>query len=71
MSLCKPISGPPTASGWYWFQSATMPQAMMVEVKLIDGELRMMRYFAEGAPVADAKGSWRGPLGRSYGPIHE
>lgn len=60
----------PTAPGWYWFQSATMPRPMMFEVKLIDGELRMMRY-SEGTPVADAWGSWRGPLGLSYGAIEE
>ena len=35
----------------------------MVEVKLIEGQLKMQLYFRDDVPVADAKGYWRGPLG--------
>ena len=43
----------------------------MVEVKLIDGQLKMQLYFRDDVPVAEAKGYWRGPLKPSTGPLNE
>ena len=64
------LPGPPTQPGWYWFKSDLAPREMLFEVGMIDGELRMLK-FSEDLPVVEAKGSWRGPLGPSYGPINE
>ena len=54
------LPGSPTVPGWYWYKSDTATE-MMFEVQLIDGELRMMKFYAD-VPVAETKGSWRGPL---------
>jgi len=39
----------------------------MVEVRCIDGQLKMRLYFRDGVPVVDANGYWRGPLKPSTG----
>jgi len=43
----------------------------MVQVRLIDGELKMLRFYQGNVPVAEAKGYWRGPLRPSHGPLNE
>jgi len=40
----------------------------MVEVRLIEVQLTLRTFFPDDVPVADAKGSWRGPLKPSTGP---
>jgi len=42
---------------------------VMVEVRLLDGQLFMHMFFRDDVPVAEAKGSWRGPLKPSTGPL--
>ena len=62
------LPGPPIQPGWYWFKSTLALREMMFEVRLIDGELHLMKFYADNMPVKDAKGSWRGPLKPSTGP---
>ena len=64
------LRGSPTAPGWYWFKNEMAIREMMFEVRLMDGELCMLKFY-EDIPVVDAKGSWRGPLKPSSGPCHE
>jgi len=42
-----------------------------VEVRLINGQLKVRLYFRDDVPVAEAKGYWRGPLRSSTGPFNE
>ena len=61
------LPGPPSVPGWYWFKGDTVKWEMLFEVRLIDGELRMMKFYADNVPVAETEGSWRGPLRPSFG----
>ena len=38
------LPGPPSELGWYWFKGDTLRWEMLFEVRLIDGELRMMKF---------------------------
>ena len=38
------LPGPPSEPGWYWFKGDTLRWEMLFEVRLIDGELRMMKF---------------------------
>ncbi len=62
------LSGPPTQPGWYWWSDNRASRGIMVEVRLIDGQLKMQRFYQGDVPVSDAKGYWRGPLRPSTGP---
>lgn len=64
----EPLPGPPTEPGWYWWSDVRASRGIMVQVRLIDGRLKMQRFYRDGVPVADAKGYWRGPLRPSTGP---
>lgn len=57
----------PTEPGVYWFQSETMSKAMLMEVRLANGELTawwLNQYF----PVTKLNGRWRGHIPPSIGP---
>lgn len=56
------LPGPPSVPGWYWFKGETARLEMLFEVRLNDGELRMMKFYADNVSIAETKGSWRGPL---------
>jgi hypothetical protein len=58
----------PTQPGTYWFQSETMPRAVMVDVRLMNGELMVCWLTRPDEPVAKLKGHWRGPILPSSGP---
>jgi hypothetical protein len=58
----------PTTSGVYWFQSETMPRAVMVDVRVTNGELMVQWLTREDEPVANLKGWWCGPIPPSSGP---
>jgi hypothetical protein len=58
---------PPTQPGVYWFQPETMPRALMVEVRMMNGQL-MVWWPNQDEPVANLKGHWRGPIRPSSGP---
>ena len=62
------LPGPPTQPGWYWWSDDRASRGIMVQVRLIDGQLKMRLYFRDDVPVAEAKGYWRGPLRPSTGP---
>jgi hypothetical protein len=51
----------PTQPGVYWFQSETMLRAVMVDVRMTDGELMVCWLTRPDEPVAKLKGHWRGP----------
>ena len=51
----------PTQSGVYWFQSETTSKALMVEVRLKDGQLTEWSPNQD-VPVTNVKGVWRGPI---------
>ena len=57
-----------TRPGWYWWKRDPQSREIVVEVRLIDGQLIIHLYFRDDVPVADAKGYWRGPLRPSTGP---
>ena len=61
----------PTQPGVYWFQSESMFWAIMVEVRLTNGELMVWWPPKQDEPVANLKGHWRGPLRSSTGPLNE
>jgi hypothetical protein len=58
----------PTTPGTYWFQSETMPRAMMVEIRVVNGQLMVLWLTRQDEPVANLKGRWRGPIAPSSGP---
>lgn len=58
----KRLSGPPSQEGWYWFTGEAGGREMLFEVRWLDGQLVMKRLFGDDVPVAEARGSWRGPL---------
>ena len=57
---------PPTKPGVYWFQSRTMARALMVEVRVMNGELTVW-WLTEDKPVAHLNGCWHGPIPPSTG----
>jgi len=59
---------PPTQPGWYWWSDHRASRGILMEVRLIDGQLTLHRFYQDDVPVADAKGYWRGPLKPSTGP---
>jgi hypothetical protein len=58
----------PTQAGTYWFQAETMPRAVMVDVRMTDGELMVTWLTRPDESVANLKGHWRGPIRASSGP---
>jgi hypothetical protein len=58
---------PPTKPGVYWFQRETASRAIMMEVRLINGQLTLW-WPNEDQPVTTLKGHWRGPIPPSTGP---
>ena len=52
----------PTRPGVYWFQPETMPRALMVEVRVTNGELMVQWLTRLDEPVANLKGWWCGPI---------
>ena len=60
-------SDSPTQPGAYWFQSETTSRALMVDVRLKDGELTVW-WPNQDVPVTTLKGIWRGPIPPSSGP---
>jgi hypothetical protein len=58
----------PTTPGVYWFQSESMFWAVMVEVRMTNGELMVWWPPKQDEPVAKLKGHWRGPISPSSGP---
>jgi len=57
----------PTKPGVYWFQSETMARALMVEVRVMNGELTVW-WPNQDKPVAHLNGCWHGPISPSSGP---
>ena len=57
----------PTKPGVYWFHSETTSRAILVEVRLTNGELTVW-WPNEDQPVTALKGHWRGPIPPSPGP---
>ena len=53
---------PPTGPGTYWFQRHPTSKAIMVEIRVTDGELMVYWPPAEDEPLAKLKGHWRGPV---------
>ena len=60
-------SAPLTKPGVYWFQSETAWKALLVEVRLTNGELTVL-WPNYDQPVTAVKGHWRGPIPPSTGP---
>jgi hypothetical protein len=58
----------PTTPGAYWFQSETTSRAVMVDVRMTNGELMVWWLTREDEPVANLKGWWRGPISPSSEP---
>ena len=56
----------PTKPGVYWFQSETMAKALMVDVRVIDGELTVWWPTCD-KPVTHLKGCWQ-PIPQSTRP---
>jgi hypothetical protein len=52
---------PPTKPGIYWFRSETGTRAMLVEVRITNGELTAL-WPTVDQPVTILKGNWRGPV---------
>ena len=57
----------PTKPGVYWLQSETTSRALMVDVRLKDGQL-MVWWPNQDVPVENLKGRWRGSILPSSGP---
>ena len=57
---------PPTQPGAYWFQRATMSRAIMVDVRVTNGQLTVWGP-TDDQPDASLKGHWRGPIPPSSG----
>jgi len=54
---------PPTQPGCYWFRRESTSRALMVEVRMTNGELTVW-WPNEDQPVANLNGFWRGPMRR-------
>ena len=57
----------PMTPGVYWFLSETTSREMLVEVRVINGELTVW-WPNDDQPVTKLKGHWRGPIPPSAGP---
>jgi hypothetical protein len=57
----------PTQAGVYWFQPETMPRALMVDVRMTNGQLTVW-WPNQDVPLTNLKGIWRGPIPTSSGP---
>ena len=57
----------PTKPGVYWFQSENMARALMVAVRVMNGELTVW-WTTQDKPVADLTGYWHGPISPLSGP---
>jgi hypothetical protein len=58
----------PTTPGAYWYRRDAMSSAIMVELRLTNGELMVWWPPKQDEPVANLKGHWRGPIAPSMGP---
>ena len=58
---------PPTQPGAYWFQPETVGRALLVEVRLTEGQLTVW-WPKTHQPVGNVNGRWRGPIPPSTGP---
>ena len=54
----------PTKPGVDWLHSETTSRALLVEVRVTNGELTVW-WHNENHPVTTLKGHWRGPIPRS------
>jgi hypothetical protein len=61
-------SEPPTTPGTYWFQSETTSRAIMLELRMTNGELMVWWPHRQDEPVAKLKGYCRGPIPPTTGP---
>ena len=57
----------PTKPGVYWFQPESLTRALMVEVRVTNGELTVW-WPNQDVPVVNLKGRWRGPIPPASGP---
>jgi hypothetical protein len=57
----------PTQPGTYWYQRDAMSSAIMVELRVTNGELMVWWLTRPDEPVAKLKGWWRGPITPSTG----
>ena len=57
----------PTKPGVYWFQPEPLTRALMVEVRVTNGELTVW-WPNQDEPVTNLKGRWRGPIPPASGP---
>ena len=57
---------PPTQPGAYWFQRELTSKAILLEVRMKDGQLTVW-WPNEDQPVANLKGRSRGPIPPSSG----
>jgi len=57
----------PTRPGVYWFQPEPLTRALMVEVRVTNGELTVW-WPNQDEPVTNLKGRWRGPIPPSTRP---
>ena len=46
---------PPSQPGWHWWKSDPQSREIMVQVRLIDGQLKMRLDFRDDVLVAEAK----------------
>jgi hypothetical protein len=58
---------PPTKPGTNWFKREPASRAIMVEVRVTDGQLTVW-WPNEDQPVATLRASWRGSIPPSTGP---
>jgi hypothetical protein len=58
---------PPTKPGTYWFKREPTSRAIMVDVRVREGQLTVW-WPNKNQPVAKLKGRWRGPIPPSSGP---
>jgi hypothetical protein len=63
-------TAPPTQPGAYWFQGEPTSRAILLEVRMMDGQLTVW-WPNEDQPVVNLKGNWRGPIPPSSGPGHQ
>jgi hypothetical protein len=58
---------PPTKPGNYWFKREPASRAIMVDVRVTDGQLTVW-WPNQDQPVAKVRAHWRGPIPPSTGP---
>jgi len=67
MPTVSQCSASPSRRGWYWWERDDQSSAIMVEVRLANGELTGW-WTNLDTPVTKLRGSWRGPIPPSTGP---